>query len=90
MGPFNLEMHVLQFWEKKFTNIYLFIYFCLCWVLVGAHGIFRCASQVSCSVVHGILVPWPGTEPTSPVLEGGFLITGSLGKSLENFLQGFL
>ena len=29
----------------------------------------------------GILVPQPGIELTSPALEGGFLTTGSPGKS---------
>ena len=28
------------------------------------------------SITHGILVPQPGIEPTSPALEGGFLTTG--------------
>ena len=32
-------------------------------------------------VVLGILVPWPGTEPVSPALEGGFLTTGLPDKS---------
>ena len=31
----------------------------------------------------GILVPWPGIESTSPALEGEFLTTGPLGKSLN-------
>ena len=30
----------------------------------------------------GILVPWPGIEPTPPRLEGRVLITGLPGKSL--------
>ena len=30
----------------------------------------------------GILVPPPGIEPMSPALQGGFLTTGPLGKSL--------
>ena len=35
-----------------------------------------------------ILVPWPGIEPVSPVLHGGFLTTGPPGKSLSNVLKG--
>ena len=31
----------------------------------------------------GILVPKPGIEPMSPAVEGGFLTTGPLGKSLN-------
>ena len=34
-------------------------------------------------VASGILVPWPGIEPTSPALEGEFLTTGPPGKSQE-------
>ena len=33
----------------------------------------------------GLLTPQPGIEPTSPALQGGFLITGPPGKSLEPF-----
>ena len=36
---------------------------------------------LSCSATCVILVPWPGIEPTSPALEGGFLTTGPPGKS---------
>ena len=36
--------------------------------------------ELSRSVAHGILVPQPGIEPTSPELEGGFLIPGPQGK----------
>ena len=35
---------------------------------------------LSCPVACGILVPQPGIEPTSPTLEGRFLITGPPGK----------
>ena len=36
----------------------------------------------SCPVAHRILVPWPGIEPPSLVLEGGVLTTGPPGVSL--------
>ena len=36
--------------------------------------------ELSRSVAHGILVPQPGIDPTSPELEGGFLIPGPQGK----------
>ena len=37
----------------------------------------------------GILMSWPGIEPTSPTLEGGVLTTGPPGKSLlDHFLKG--
>ena len=38
--------------------------------------------RLSCPAVCGILVPGPGIEPVSPALVGGFLTTGSPGKSL--------
>ena len=57
-------------------------------------GFSRCraqavGSQASVVIMHGlscpevcvILVPGPGIEPMSPTLEGGFLTTGSPGKS---------
>ena len=39
------------------------------------------ACGLRCPAACGILVPRPGIEPTSPVLEGGFLTTGPPGKS---------
>ena len=83
--------------NKFFFSIYLFVYFifgCV-WVLVAARGIFRCGvwapesvgsvvvlRGLSCPAACGILVPRPGFEPPSPELEGRFLSTGPLGKSL--------
>ena len=43
---------------------------------VADHGL-------SCPKTCRILVPWPGIEPVSSALEGRFLITGPLGKSLQ-------
>ena len=42
----------------------------------------------SCSVACGILVPWPGLEPQTPALQGGFSTTGSPGKSLYSYAWG--
>ena len=36
---------------------------------------------LSCPTVCGILVPWPGIEPTSPPMGGKFLTIGPPGKS---------
>ena len=41
-------------------------------------------------VACGILVLWPGIEPTSPALQGKFLITGPPGKSSKIFKKYFL
>ena len=35
---------------------------------------------LSCPSACGILVPWPGIEPASPELKGGFFTTGPPGK----------
>lgn len=39
--------------------------------------------RLSCPAARGILVPWQGTEPVTPALEGGPLTTGPLRKSLS-------
>ena len=44
------------------------------------------ACRLSCPTACEILVPQPGIEPMSPALEGGFLITGLPGKSLNQAL----
>ena len=86
-----------------FSLSFWFIYLAAL-VLVVAHGIFHHSVQIlwlwhACSVVGaqgpscfeacGILVPWPGIEPTSPALQGGFLITRPPGMSLTFFLLPF-
>ena len=38
---------------------------------------------LSCPAACGVLVAWPGIEPTSPTLEGGFLTTGPPAKPLQ-------
>ena len=39
-------------------------------------------SGLRCPPAYGILLPQPGIEPASPVLQGGFSTTGPPGKSL--------
>ena len=43
---------------------------------------FIAVSGLSCPMACEILVPRPGIEPVSPVLQTGVLTTGPLGKSL--------
>ena len=38
--------------------------------------------RLSCLAANGVLLSWPGIEPGSPALQGGFLTTGLPGKSL--------
>ena len=91
-----LEMEVLK-WkplEEFLINLLLW----LCGVLVVAHRIFHYSTwilwlwslgsvvtlgRLSCFKACGILVPWPGIEPTSPALQSRFLTTGPPGKSLK-------
>ena len=48
-----------------------------------ARGLPSCGVRgLSCPLACGILVSWPGMEPTFPALEGGFWIIGPPGKSL--------
>ena len=47
--------------------------------LAAAHGL-------SCPRTCGIPIPRPGIKPRSPTLEGGFLTTGSPGKSLKSII----
>ena len=61
--------------EKNYFTKVEFIYLFGCrvsWLYhVGsrARGLSSCVVQISCSVAHGLLVPWPGTEPKSSALQ---------------------
>ena len=56
----------------------------------GAQASLLVAHGLSSHAAHGILVHWPGIEPTSPALEGGFLTTGPPRKSLLIFFLKLL
>ena len=68
-----------------------FLFISLPWVLVAAHGLTTLPhhppTASHCSPVCGILIPWPGIEPTSPALEGRVSATGLPGKSPSYFLR---
>ena len=81
--------------ERSICVLSLYLFW-LCWFFVAACGHFSscrtwtlepAGSVVVKQKASGILVPWPGIEPTSPALEGGFLTTGPLEKSLFVFSQ---
>ena len=90
---------VLMKWKEAFILLsfflkkYLFIW--LCWHVdlhcsAWAPSLWRIGSIVavwglSCLVVCGILVTWPGIIPESPALQGRFLTPGPSGKSLYCF-----
>ena len=66
--------------QGRFFNFYLFVW--LHQVLVVSCGLLwlqgtgsRVGWLRSCPMACGILVPQPGMESTSPILEGGFLTT---------------
>ena len=66
---------------KKKTKLFIHLFIWLCWVWVAILWIFVVAQWLSCPAACGILVPWPGIEPASFAMEGGFLTTGPPGKS---------
>ena len=43
--------------------------------------------RLSCLAVSGILVPRAGIEPTTPALQGRFLVTGLPGKYLQSYFS---
>ena len=47
---------------------------------VVARGLGFCTCALSCPLVYGILVPWPGIKHSFWALEGGFLTSGPPGK----------
>ena len=63
-----------NFFKHLFFNFYLLNLSLLHQVLAAACVLLSCSMQD--------LVPWPGIEPKSPVLEGEFLTTVLSGKSL--------
>ena len=69
----NWDMPNLSLWRAGFSR-------CGAWALEG-DGSVVVAGGPSCPVTCGVVVPRPGIKPLSPALEGGFLITGLLGKS---------
>ena len=54
--------------------------------LQGARASGVVPRRLGCSVPCGIFVPWPGIEPVSPVLAGGFPTSGPPEKSHLSFL----
>ena len=57
-----------QYNSGLFLNIYFYLFYLAAQVLVVEHGIFSCSLwTLSCGMWD--LVPWPKTQPGSPVLE---------------------
>ena len=92
LGTKSQELLLLLAVLSTFLKNVLFIW--LYQVLVVAYGLSSCdpqapecmgsvdvAHRLSCSEVCGILAHRLGTEPMSPVLQGGFLTTGPPVKS---------
>ena len=68
---------VFQHWFYHTPPFFFYIYFSGCGGVLG----------LSCGMrACRILVPQPGIQPISPALQGRFLVTGPLGKSLGPFL----
>ena len=72
------------FFSPSLAFVCLFV-----WGCVRSSLCHECLSSCCVGLVTmacGIWVPWPGTEPMSPALEGGFFITGPQQKSPEGLL----
>ena len=72
--PLHRAMYlVLLPWTKLHRSFYFIFWWCM--------GSVVAACGISCPADCGISVSLPGTEPTSPALQGRFLTTGPPGKS---------
>ena len=56
-----------------FFNIFLVAFVLICGTWAEHPGSVLAELWLSCSIVCEILVPWPGTKPASPPLQGWFL-----------------
>ena len=61
------------------TSVFVFFLRFIYWL----RQVFVVAGRLRCSVSCGVLVPWQEIEPKSSALQGRFLTTAPLGKSLH-------
>ena len=82
----RVQTHDMHTWGGIW-NLSLFFYLIFIYLAVSGLGHsmrhLLCGRRLSRPAKCGILVPWPGIEPTFPALEGGFLTIGLPGKSPE-------
>ena len=91
LRPHNQTLLILHCWPKTllfFPPLWL-LFVCLVLSCVRSslcHIGFSSCCMGLVTMACGIWVPWPGIEPMSPALEGGYFITGPQQKSPEAFL----
>ena len=68
--------HKTVCFDYLFIYLFIYLFWLLLWVFVEVCGL-------NCSLACEILVPQPGIETEYPVLEGGFLTSGTPEKALE-------
>ena len=74
----DFQARVIFFFFYHVSSSNLFIYLALSGLICGMWAL----GHLGCySMACEILVPQPGIEPMSPMLEGEFLTTGPRGKS---------
>ena len=79
--------HTLKSKAQKQTSLLSFLFW-LRWVCLAVLGASLVVARgLSCSTVCGIAVPRPRTEPESPELEGGLLVSGPPVMSQVSFLH---
>ena len=87
------QKQAVQVLSTLICSFHYFLKLWLRWGSAAAHGILTAAQgsavvvlRFSCSMAHGTLVPpLKGIKPVCPAREGGFSITGPLGKPLSTF-----
>ena len=81
LAKYNRNLVIFyDFWRCAFCCFWLDFFVSLnsaVWAQLLCVGSRVC--RLSCSTTYRILVPWPGIEPESPALEGGFFTIGPQG-----------
>ena len=70
-------------WATREFPTSVFGFFLKKGLFIWLHQVFVVAGWLRCSVSCGVVVPWQGIKPKSSALQGRFLTTARLGKSLH-------
>ena len=85
-GLIHVDTNLRIYWLHLILVVACRFFTGSCKILVAAPRLSICGTRrLSCSSVGRILVIWPGTEPSSPALQGRFLTTGPQEKSFLLF-----
>jgi len=83
--PIKVEIKLKHFELNSFFLVLIYLFLAALVLVIACWLFLLVAHRRSCSRACGILTPQPGPgmEPASLILEGGFLTTGSPGKSMN-------